>query len=232
MNEHCYNANIRMHEFERTFKYNDTEVLILSIKYPIINMKYNPSAERIINNQIAMNVNEYMRYSKYLYNQAVKGLMDSQANNYPFHSYSAYMEYHITYNENCHLSAYNDKYEFTGGAHGTTTRSSDSWELCTGMHLSLNDFFDPNTNYRQFITDEITRQAEFNNQQNQGIYFEDYKGLIIKNFDQHSFYLTPQGITFYFQQYDIAPYSTGIVEFTIPYSKINWYPKCYKTMRP
>jgi hypothetical protein len=221
-----------MHEFERTFKYNNTEVLILSINYPIINIKYNPRAEQIINNQIAMNVNEYMKYSRHLYNQAVKGLKDSQANNYPFHSYSAYMEYNITYNENCHLSAYNDKYEFTGGAHGLTARSSDSWELCTGKHLSLNDFFDPNANYRQFITDEITRQAEYNNQQNSGIYFEDYESLIIKSFDQHNFYLTPQGITFYFQQYDIAPYSTGIAEFIIPYNKINWYPKCYKTMEP
>ncbi|MFU2363539.1 MAG: RsiV family protein, partial [Clostridiales bacterium] len=33
------------------------------------------------------------------------------------------------------------------------------------------------------------------------------------NFD--SYYLTPKGIVIYFQQYDIAPYSSGLPEFLI-----------------
>lgn len=226
MNTNCYKADYVMHEFEKTYKYNNVDALTLSIKYPKISMCYNPYVEKIINNHIAMTINEYIRYSKYLYNQAVKGYMDAQANDYPFHSYGAYMEYKITYNENCHLSLYIDKYEFTGGAHGSTIRTSDSWDLCMGMHLSLHNIINPYTNHRQLIIDEILRQAENNYKQNQGIYFEDYQALIIKNFDENSFYLTPKGITFYYQQYDIAPYATGIVEFTIPYSLINWYPKC------
>lgn len=226
MNNYCYNANIKMYDFEHTFKYNNVEVLTLSIKYPIITMSYNPYVEQIINNQITMEVNEYIRYSKHLYNQAIRGYMDSQTNNYPFHEYGAYMEYKITYNENCHFSLYVDKYEFTGGAHGTTVRTSDNWDLCTGMHLSLNNILNPYKNNRQIITDEILRQAEYNYEKNQGIYFEDYQGLIFRNFNENSFYLTQKGITFYYQQYDIAPYATGIVEFTVPYSSINWYPKC------
>lgn len=226
MKESCYSANIKMHEFERTFKYDDTEVMVLSIKYPIVNIMYNPISENLINNEIGMNVNEYIRYSKYLYKQAVDSYEYFKANNYPFNTYNAYMEYKITYNENCHLSMYYDKYEFTGGAHGTTTRASNNWYLCNGMNLCLNYFFPPNTDYRQLIINELLNQADYNMQQNPGIYFDDYKGLIIKNFNQNDFYLTPKGITFYFQQYDIAPYSTGIVEFVIPYDKINWYPKC------
>jgi hypothetical protein len=56
--------------------------------------------------------------------------------------------------------------------------------------------------------------------------YDDYKPLIIKNFDKSSFYLSPEGITIYYQQYDIAPYSSGIAEFTIPYSIIGWRPDC------
>lgn len=226
MNKYCYNASIRMEEYKHTFKYKDIEVLILSIKYPILKMNLNPYVEQIINNQIKMNVNEYIRYSRYLYNQAVKGYIDFQISNYPFHGYASYMEYKITYNQNCYFSVYIDKYEYTGGAHGTTLRTSDNWNLCTGMHLSLQNIFSPSIKYRKLIINEILKQADQEYQKNPGIYFEDYQTLIIKNFDQNSFYFSQNGITFYYQQYDIAPYSTGIVEFTIPYSLINWYPNC------
>ena len=76
------------------------------------------------------------------------------------------------------------------------------------------------------LIQEIIAQAEENLKENPFIYFDDYKNLIIKNFNPHSFYMSPDGITIYYQQYDIAPYSTGIVEFTIPYTKIGWFPSC------
>lgn len=225
MNRYCYNAEISMHEYKKIFEYNTIEVLELSIKYPKIILHYNKQAENLINVHINMEVNNYIRYAKCLYKQAIKGYTESQDNSYPFREYSAYMEYTITYNENCFLSMYFDKYEFTGGAHGSTVRASDTWELCQGTHLSLESFFEPLTDYTRLLNDEIIKQAE-NIQKSQNIYFDEYKLLIIKNFDDNSFYLSPSGITIYYQQYDIAPYSTGIVEFTIPYSIINWQPNC------
>ncbi|HBB28743.1 MAG TPA: DUF3298/DUF4163 domain-containing protein, partial [Clostridiales bacterium] len=130
------------------------------------------------------------------------------------------------YNDNCFLSLYTDKYEYTGGAHGNTIRTSNTWELCTGQNIYLYCFFKPYTDYTHMLIQEIIAQAEENLKENPFIYFDDYKNLIIKNFNPHSFYMSPDGITIYYQQYDIAPYSTGIVEFTIPYTKIGWFPSC------
>lgn len=87
-------------------------------------------------------------------------------------------------------------------------------------------FFKGNVNYKKLILDEIIRQAEENQTQNPGIYFEDYKKLILENFNVNSFYLTNNGIEIYFQQYEIAPYVTGIVTFTIPYSMVTNPPSC------
>lgn len=220
----CFNAKISMHEYKKTFNYNNTEMLKLTIRYPKISLN-NLQSECQINNQINMEVSNYKRYAKYLFKQAIKGYTQSQNNGYPFLGYEAYMEYSITYNENCFFSVYFDKYEFTGGAHGSTVRASNTWELCRGTRLQLNSFFRPGTDYRRLLIDEAIRQAE-EIQRRQNIYFDDYKSLIIKNFNEDSFYLSPKGITIYYQQYDIAPYSTGIVEFTIPYSIIGWRPNC------
>lgn len=224
--DYCHKANISMKKIEETFNYDFIEMLKLTIKYPVISMKNNPRTEWTINNQIAINVNEYIVYAEYLYQQAINYYKDSKVNDFPFHPYEVYMEYKITYNENCFLSVYVDKYEFTGGAHGNTLRSSDTWDLCSGMKLPLYSFFKPEINYRDLLIEEITRQAEYNLNESPNIYFDEYKSLILKNFNQNSFYLTPRGMVIYYQQYDIAPYSTGIVEFLIPYEIIGWYPQC------
>ncbi|RBP70118.1 uncharacterized protein DUF3298 [Alkalibaculum bacchi] len=222
----CF-ATINMREINCKFKHDDIEILTLNIKYPIVNVYNSPRAEEMINNQISMQVNEYIKYAtNTLYNQAMNTYIDSLKNNFPFHGYEAYMEYTITYNGNCFLSLYVDKYEFTGGAHGNTIRTSNTWELCTGESIYLYCFFEPHTDYTHMIIQEIITQTGENLKENPGIYFDDYKDLIIKNFNPYSFYMSSNEITIYYQQYDIAPYSTGIVEFTIPYVKIGWFPSC------
>ena len=227
MSKQRYFATINIREINCEFKYDNIEILILNIKYPIINIDNNTRSEENINNQISMQVKEYIEYAtNTLYNQAMNTYTDSLKNNFPFHSYEAYMIYTITYNENCFLSLYIDKYEYTGGAHGNTIRTSNTWELCTGQNIYLYCFFMPYTDYTHMLIQEITAQAEKNLKENPYIYFDDYKDLIIKNFNPHSFYMSPDGITIYYQHYDIAPYSTGIVEFTIPYTKIGWFPSC------
>ena len=228
MKKDCFYADIRFENYERTFKYNNIDMLTLTIKYPVITMKNNKKSESIINNEIAMDVNDYIRYADYLYDNAVKFYFESQENNFPFHGFEAYMDYRIAYDANCVLSLYFDKYEFTGGAHGSTVRSSHTWDLCSGMHIYLDTIFQPNADYRLMLSRELFNQAEYNLNQNPGIYFDDYKSLLIKNFDPCSFYLTPVGLTIYYQQYEVAPYSTGIVEFTFPYSIVGWQPKCRK----
>ncbi|TWH80375.1 DUF3298 and DUF4163 domain-containing protein [Sedimentibacter saalensis] len=227
MKKPCCTAIVEMNEFKRNFRYNNSVILTLNIKYPLINIPHNKSAEDNINNMINMQIREYYNYvSRKLYNNAIEYYRDSQTNNFPFHVNEAIMEYNITYNDNCFLSLYKDKYEFTGGAHGSTIRSSDTWETCQGTYIPMYCYFYSGTNYMNLLINEITKQAEQNLNQNPGIYFEDYKNLIIQNFNPDSYFLTPYGMNIYYQQYDIAPYSTGIVEFTIPYEIIGWYPSC------
>ena len=138
MNKNCFNTNVNIKEINRVFEYDNTDMLTLTVKYPEIHMEYNPCVKWIINNQIAMEINGYIMHANYLYNQAIKTYANSKTENFPFHPYEAYMEYTITYNDNCFFSLYIDKYEFTGGAHGSTIRSSNTWELCNSTNPPLN----------------------------------------------------------------------------------------------
>ncbi len=220
-------AEIKMQKFEKSYRYDNVEVMKLTIKYPVIKLYNNPDAQAMINNQIAIEVNEYYRYvSDFLYIQAIKYYKETQENSFPFHNYEAYMEYVITYNDNCFLSYYYDKYEFTGGAHGMTIRNSNTFELGRGTKIPLYCYFKEGFDYRRKLTFEIIKQADERLKENPGIYFDEYEGLIMKFFNEDNYYLTPDGMAIYYQHYDIAPYSTGIVVFTIPYKTIGWYPSC------
>ena len=81
------------------------------------------------------------------------------------------------------------------------------------------------SHYKKFILKEVKRQIE----KEPDIYFENYQALISETFDAKSYYCTSSGIILYYQQYDIAPYSSGIRKFLIPYSRcvLNPKQKCF-----
>lgn len=222
-----FSAEITMCKIKRTFLYDNTPMLTLSITYPKLALRHNPSVQCKINCQIKEQVNDFCCYaSNDLYKQAVEAYKFAQENGFPFHTYDAVMQYEITYNQQCHLSLYRDQYEFTGGAHGNTIRASDNWNLVNGCGIPLSCLFEPGQDYRAFLIEQIIQQADEQMQQNPGIYFEDYHELIVQYFNEESFYLTPSGAAIYYLQYEIAPYATGIVVFTIPYETLQWRPTC------
>jgi len=222
-----FSVNITMHKTERRFLFQNKTVLSLSIVYPQANLLHNPVAQIRINRRIQAQVNDFYRYvSQNLYEQAVENYKNAMENGFPFHPFEAVLQYEITYNQHCRLSLYHDQYEFTGGAHGNTTRFSDTWDVKNGQVVPLSSFFLPEQDYRAFLIQQIIQQADQEMQQNPGIYFEDYPALITEHFNPDNYYLTPSGVAIYYQQYDIAPYSTGIVVFTIPYETLQWWPYC------
>ena len=218
-------AEIIPREQKREFVFRRTAVLTASAQYP---EAVSPgAAERRMNRRVRAQTEEFFRRaSSVLYRQAVQEYRDSLKNGYPFRPYEAELNYETTQNADCFFSQYRDRYEYTGGAHGSTLRFSDTWNLKTGRRLALEDLFMPGENYRMLLTEQILRQAEANLEQNPGIYFDDYPSLIVKFFAPENFYLTPDGLSIYYQQYDIAPYSTGIVVFSIDYGVLGWRPSC------
>lgn len=220
MNAFNSSAVITMLDKKWQFYYNNTVALTLGIHYPQIEI---PDAQRVqnkINGRIEEQTQDFYYYaSGTLYYQAVQEYKDSISHDFPFRPYDAVLNYQPTFNESCYLSMYRDKYEYTGGAHGNTNRESDTWSLKTGRNLPLSYFFDFGENYRRTVIDQILALAEQNMKENPNIYFDEYSLLIQKYFNPKNYYLTSDGIAVYYQQYEIAPYSTGIVVFTIPYEK-------------
>ncbi len=164
---------------------------------------------------------------KTLWPSAVADYKNSLRNDYPIHEYEAVYSFTMTLNENCLLSLYTEQYEYTGGAHGSTVRRGDTWLLPQGKKLSLQELFPPCSAYVLHIETAVIAQIEAQMADGSGAYFDNYRQLVVQTFNPRQFYLTPEGLAVFFQQYDIAPYSSGIPTFILPYEEIGAVlPKC------
>lgn len=119
--------------------------------------------------------------------------------------------YYITKDSNNLLSFYIDYYQFSGGAHGSTTRKAYVIDKKLNKKLSIKELFKIGYDYKTVIDKEIRNQINKNKEK----YFVDattYKGIN----DDAKFYIKGENLVIYYNQYEIAPYASGIPEFNIP----------------
>ena len=152
-----------------------------------------------------------------LYPQAVRQYQYAVSQNFPFHGYELVQTFDPTYCKKPIISLYYDLYEFTGGAHGSTTRTGNTWDMSRGVVLRLNDFFKPGYDYSKIILRTIENEARRRQETGQVQYLDNLTENIVKYYDDRNFYISETGIVIFYPLYTIAPYVAGIQTFTIPW---------------
>ena len=200
-----------------TMLYGNIPVFTYHIAYPSFSTTCVLSAAQTANiyyMQLAENTEQYCR--TVLYPQAVESARYITSNHPPFNRYTLDMNYQITYNSGCITSLYMDTYTYMGGAHQELERISDTWDFSTGKQLHLDDISALTPAALNGLQTSVERQIAERLKESPGSYFEDYPYLLRNKFNQNHFFLRPGYIVIYYQQYEIAPYATGIPEFSFP----------------
>ena len=209
-----------------TMLYGNIPVFTYHIAYPSFSTTCVLSAAQTANiyyMQLAENTEQYCR--TVLYPQAVESARYITSNHPPFNRYTLDMNYQITYNSGCITSLYMDTYTYMGGAHQELERISDTWDFSTGRQLHLDDISALTPTALNGLQTSVERQIAERLKESPGSYFEDYPYLLRNKFNQNHFFLRPGYIVIYYQQYEIAPYATGIPEFSF------WMPAYQMTTR-
>lgn len=109
--------------------------------------------------------------------------------------------------------------EFRGGAHGTYATFFLNFDLKTRKLIKLNDIFQPG--YEKPLTDLLlnhlmqkTGTASIEELQEKAYL------LITEMYPSDNFYMSKNGIVFYYNIYEIAPYSSGTTELTLSYDEV------------
>lgn len=202
--------NIKNNILEKELFYKGNLILKYKIEYPsIYSNRCQKSKFNNYNLDKALDLKSYAE--TVLLEQAKQTYEYNNANGYPIMVFELIYEYNITYNKNSIISLYADEYIFSGGAHGSTTRSSQNWNMQTSTQFSLADLFPNNPYYLIDILKNINTQISNNTDP----YFENYCELVLETFKINQFYITNNKLAVYFQEYDIAPHSSGIPVFYI-----------------
>lgn len=211
------NIIITPSHFSGAFNGEADPILSYRLEYPNFSARPAMASTQVVNQFYNERTLAFLHYLTHTFAaEALQSYLSSIENNYPVIPYEAQTTYSVTYNHLCIVSLYEDRYLFTGGAHGTTTRYGQTWNLATGKRLELKDFF-PNHTAEQWenaLISAVVSQAS----KNPSYYFPELEENVRKNFNSENFFLSPEGLHIFYQQYDIAPYSSGIQVFTIPFS--------------
>lgn len=129
--------------------------------------------------------------------------------------YVIYINYIVTKNSDNILSITLSLYSYLGGAHGSTKDVSFNFDTRTGNNGSLKDFFGNSSSYKDIILNNIKKTVA----ENPEMYFKDAVDKLKEIPYNQKFYLTKDSLVVYFDEYAIAPYVAGTVQFKIPYSE-------------
>jgi hypothetical protein len=110
-------------------------------------------------------------------------------------------------------------YSFQGGAHGASFTGFVNWDVKTRKTVTLDDIMI--SGYKEklnYVAEKIFRKNEQladTSSLARDYFFKDNKFALNKNYA-----ITPTGIRFVYNQYEIKPYAAGQTELVLPYSQI------------
>jgi len=109
---------------------------------------------------------------------------------------------------------------YTGGAHGNEDARSVTYDLLTGDPLSWDNILQENVTSENICNLVLDALLDSNT-----TLFEGYEQTVKEQFSKglsanSDWYLSNQGLCYYFSPYAISPYSSGTVSACIPYHKL------------
>lgn len=152
-----------------------------------------------------------------MYADALADYKFSQGKGYPFNPYELMQVFDVSYNSMPVLSLYFDVYQYTGGAHGMTERTGNTWDLHRCRMLEMRDLFARGYDYRGAILRYVEAEALRRQAGGEAQYFEGLAENVYKYFDERNYYLSCQGLNLFYPLYSLAPYYVGIQAFAVPY---------------
>ena len=111
-------------------------------------------------------------------------------------------------------------YQYTGGAHGGTFITCRNYRLADGSVVTLDNYFKPG--YEKVLIPVLERklleyaECGSRDQLDEHGYFSNEPMFVSDNFE-----IRQDTIDFIYNQYDIAPYSTGITTLSVPTDEIS-----------
>lgn len=108
---------------------------------------------------------------------------------------------------------------FWGGAHSANSTYAVCLDMVSGNPLKLQDIAVNLDALISAVEENIDEQIKGSDMENE--MFSDYADHIKDGIDDRFWYLNDEGLTIIYNEYMLAPFSSGVFQFTVPYDKLD-----------
>jgi hypothetical protein len=202
----------------------DTGCTVAQIKYPVFTDQ-NSLTDTVTNRLLAMQLpgnrpaNTPQTQAKNFIADYDKFYTDKQHKLHPHVAFTSKTYAKVLRQDSSLITIQTGGYSFAGGAHGGSLTLFLNWNTKTAKVIQLDDIFI--ANYKQPLTaiaEKIFRQQE--NLKDTSSLARDYFFKDNKFALNNNYLITPIGIRFFYNQYEIKPYAAGTTDLFIPYTQI------------
>lgn len=195
---------------------NEDGQLVLSIKaeYPIIDQS-GFAYEWLLNDIFKSDASKFVNDSLNMYGQSAAAFHKEMTEaGGAITQYTFERSYDVTYSDGKYISVTTTDYVNLGGAHPSTSMKSCIYDVETGLSVGFDKIFNRDTSD---VYDRVKQGFYKMIDAEPDMYFDDAKKFINDNVESIQFLLDDDGLVFYCQPYDIAPYARGYVQYKLTF---------------
>ncbi|MEG2176734.1 MAG: RsiV family protein [Oscillibacter sp.] len=161
----------------------------------------------------------YFRYcAHWLFPQAAAEYRAALAASTPLPQWTADLLYRVTYNQGGLWSLYTQSRETGLPGQTALVRRGDSWDLASGYPVPLSAFFPRRSAFKKALLARAEQEIARQEAEKLAQYSPGWRQGLRRNFNPQNFYLTEDGLAFFYQMYAIAPQAEGVPTFLLPWN--------------
>lgn len=203
---------------ERQWEVEGIPVLTASVTLPQpVNMT--DRTARRIRRYYRAQARAYLRYcDRFLAPAVAAAWRAALENSTPLPCFRAELTYCITYNEGGFWSLYTQSREPGADGRMLLHRRGDTWDLRTGYPVALHRFFPPHSSWKRQLLSLAETELRHREAADCAPYFRGWRRRLRRSFSPMRFYLTGEGLVFFYPMYALAPAEAGIPTFLCPWA--------------
>lgn len=150
----------------------------------------------------------------------------ARRNSAPLPAFEAALEYQETFRAGRLWSLYTELRDNAAPGPSTRRRWGDTWDLVSGYPVALPDFFPARTPWKRILLTLAAEEIERREKRGMACYHPDWRRRLRRCFNPRAYFLTPEGLAFFYPMYALGPAAEGIPAFLCPWDTENLSFRC------
>ena len=220
MEERLQEMSAQVFAAEREWTVDGIPVLTATVSLPRPAEDRSRAARRI-RRFYQLQARSYLRYCEnWLFPWAAAEYRRALETSAPLPCCTADLTHRVTCCQDGVWSLYTESRERMGGR-TELLRRGDTWSLADGYPLPLAAFFPKREPVKRTLLALAAEEIAAQEAAGVARYHDKWRQQLRRSFNRENFFVTPEGLSIFWQMYAIAPAAEGIPTFTLPFGRGN-----------